>query len=472
MTVFAGDVDIDGIVDGDPEEPSDDETDPGALIGLNGARRKIELHAKPAEAFPVESCSDYHSWTVSLSVDSPGLVEFWDAPKDGNRVTDLTWQGYVGEGGQWQGEEIPSELHVQGVATGVVNVTLTCSVDDHLNLGGSTHTDNVLFLVKQVGLKSVTFLSPNGGGCYPVYADATGDAYGTPQWEDNSDDPANQGHLDGDAEDWDDDPADQQYPVCYESDKKLRVVVVFLAEPEEAFEGATIEGDGPDGLHFTAQLADFGAIGDKDYAYAGFDSDTVLTEGTVNWYHPLTIKWTLKEGGRSLSGSSANEVFVTLDAPECATLYRTVAYLACSNAGATTQPQALANTWAMFSQGTGEDEHPADVKAWNEDTRSYDRMLYYWTVDRGDDPEVVASNTGQLLQIANANGNCLAWVDIFHQALLVNNVAVLPVQVLPDVGVGGYKPKFIVKNVLWNDATPQYPGTPPWVDRRPRRGHQ
>ncbi len=147
VTVFAGDVDIDGIVDGDPEEPSGDETDPGALIGLNGARRKIELQAKPAEAFPVDSCSDYHTWTVSLSVDSPGLVEFWDAAEDGNRVTDLTWQGYFGEGGQWQGEEIPSELHVQGIVVGFVNVTLHCSADDHLNLGVSTHTDTVKFTV-------------------------------------------------------------------------------------------------------------------------------------------------------------------------------------------------------------------------------------------------------------------------------------------------------------------------------------
>ncbi len=106
----------------------------------------------------------------------------------------------------------------------------------------------------------------------------------TPQWQDNSDSALNQGHLDGDAEDWDDDPADHQYPVCYESGSNLKVTVMFLADPQEDFEDATIEGDGPEGLDFSAEEADFVTIGDKDYARVEFESSAAFLASKVDWF--------------------------------------------------------------------------------------------------------------------------------------------------------------------------------------------
>ncbi len=213
-----------------------------------------------------------------------------------------------------------------------------------------------------MGLKSVTFSSAEGGGFHDVYVDTTGAPYDTPHWEDNSDSAQNKGYLDGDAEDWDANPADHQYPVCYESLKKVRVTVLFLANPHAAFDGATIEGGDliGAGLHFGPTNVDFVTIGGKDYARAQIESADPLCN-VVDWYNPLEITWTLVAPDRSTAGTSANEMFVTLGAPLCATLYRTVAYLACHNGGAIDTSAALASTWAMFSTGTA----PANVCGWN-----------------------------------------------------------------------------------------------------------
>ncbi len=124
----------------------------------------------------------------------------------------------------------------------------------------------------------------------------------------------------------------------------------------------------------------------------------------------MEIKWTLRSEGRVLVEKSVNEVFVTLVAPECDTLYRTVAYLACSNTGAEDEDVALAHTWNLFSTGSG----PADVCGWNDETRSYDRPLHYY-LERGPG--------GALADLlADGDGQCSAWAELLWESLLVNGV--------------------------------------------------
>jgi hypothetical protein len=105
----------------------------------------------------------------------------------------------------------------------------------------------------------------------------------------------------------------------------------FLPDPREDFQGPTIEGVTDNGNYFLSTEAAFVEVGGKDYAQAEIESVDPLDANTVDRCHPLVINWTLQSGGRWLEGTSENEMFVTLGAPQCATLYRTMAHLACSN---------------------------------------------------------------------------------------------------------------------------------------------
>jgi hypothetical protein len=455
IQTFAGDEDVEGIENGNPEDPEqeDAETCPGVLIGWQGARKAISLSAIPAGFFPEEEPWDLHFWSANITTSGyGGEVEFWTAPEGGEQVTYLSWYGHE-LGGPWSCNPIPEALWVQGTEIGDVDVTFTVGINDHY-FGELHFSDTIKFAVREVGLKAVTFSAPQGGGFHDVCVDTTGAAYGTPHWEDNSDDPANLSHLDGDAEDWDANPADHQYPVCYESGKKMKVTVRFLADPREDFQGATIEGVTDNGNYFlSTEVEQFVEVDGKDYAEVEIESVDPLAANTVDWCHPLVINWTLRAGGRWLEGTSENEMFVTLGAPQCAKLYRTVAYLACGHPYAQNEAEALANTWAMFSQGTGDDEHPADVCAWNEDHRTYDRKLYYWKV--ANTPQ---STTFRLLE--DANGNCDAWVNLLQDALLANGVEVIPILVFSYEYPADTN--FVVNKVGWDETNPDFPNEPIW----------
>ncbi|MFO7957123.1 MAG: hypothetical protein R6X33_08465 [Candidatus Brocadiia bacterium] len=147
--------------------------------------------------------------------------------------------------------------------------------------------------------------------------------------------------------------------------------------------------------------------------------------------------------------TSKNETFITLDDPECDTLYRTVAYLAGVEEGAQEEGEALTNTWSAFAPVSGQD----DVCAWNEETDDYDRPLYYWQ-----DQNPVSTVSG-LLQ--GANGNCDAWTRLFRESLRVNGADVERIVVRPPAFQGGPSDprlyRLVIKNVDFKD--PSYPGT-------------
>ncbi len=427
-----------------------------AYLAVNGPRKEVTLGWSPA------GVGERHYMTLSHDA---GLVVYATETAE-DPMTVSSWDDYDEE--NWA--QRPTSVWVAGTQAGVRQLTMTFSAQNNMgpeptqDWRGGESVATVTFTVCDCGLKSVTFADPAGGGYHAVYVDA-GAAYGTPQWQDNSDSALNQGHLDGDAEDWDDDPADHQYPVCYESGSNLKVTVMFLADPQEDFEDATIEGDGPEGLDFSAEEADFVTIGDKDYARVEFESSAAFLASKVDWFPGMEIKWTLRSEGRVLVEKSVNEVFVTLVAPECDTLYRTVAYLACSNTGAEDEDVALAHTWNLFSTGTG----PADVCGWNDATRGYDRDLHFWKV-----ANTTESTTADLL--SSANGNCDAWAHIFRDALRANGVTVNRVVVLPMDYVANHPEytRLVVKNVEWDDADPEFPGDDPWkygdddIDKTPQ----
>jgi hypothetical protein len=416
-------------VDLDIEDvPEPQEEDPGGFIALGGPRKKILLSATPDDSGPIKL----------EVVHGADKVDIYADPTGGDPLTgeDLTWTTV---------QEMPGQLWVQAekASGGLGDVELKLSFDaDHAY-------ESVKLTVCEVGLKSVTF---SGADFHPVCVDTTGQAYGIPHWVDNSD------PLNGNATD----EGDEENPVCYVRADTPIATVRFLASPPGAFTGARIGGDGPGALDFPETRAAFVQDEGKWYAEAQIPSSDNLPD-EVHRYAPLTVEWTLTsdEPGGASAGQSHNEAFVTLATPQCAKLYRTVAYLATALGGATDEATALDNTWAMFSTGTG----PKDVCAWNDATRAYDRKLYYWLFVA--EPESLMANfTPELLQ--RANGTCQAWVDLFHQVLLVNQAGpqevVKPVRVLPFGHTQGHDADFrlVVRNVEWSDD-PDYPADPPWI---------
>jgi hypothetical protein len=238
------------------------------------------------------------------------------------------------------------------------------------------------------------------------------------------------------------------YPVCFTRNTKMKTSVAMVLKPIEAFGGnLKIQGDRADNLDIPATPATAG------------DDKATITNATcqapfpnyVTRYDTLDITWSLStDGGQTWQqvGTSKNETFITRVDPECDTLYRTVAYLACVVEGAQEEGEALTNTWSAFTPVTGDD----DVRAWNEETDGYDRPLYYWQTagdpDNPDDPDHPVSTVPELLE--TTNGNCDAWTRLFREALRVNGADVDRIHVRPYHGIGPDR-WLVVKHVQFLD---------------------
>ncbi len=448
IIIYACNLTVEDIEDDDPQDPAnlpDAELDPGALIAVDGARRQITLNVLPAGAFPESEPDDGHCWSLTLSASPSGPVEFWDAAEDGNEVTTLGW---VGEYGPWHGDTIPSTLHVQGVDAGETTLTLTCHIDDHYdgNVQGASsgnHTDSALFDVEEVGLKSVTFADPAGGGYHAVYVDA-GAAYGTPQWQDNSDSALNQGHLDGDADDWDDDPADQQYPVCYESGKKLKVTVYFLAEPEEEFE----RGDHRGRRARRPGLRPRGG-GLRDRRRQRLRLRHVRVEdgtdgGDGELVRPADDQVDA-EGGRPVPVRQQRQRDVR-DAGRPAVRQRSTGRWRTWRAATRELPLRRRR-----SRTRGRRLAPGTSAHGTTTAGRTDRALHYYLEENG------YTTVAQLL--VHADGQCFAWASLFRDSLAGNGITSSGLtEVVPPSGCY----EFGVKNIGFDDADPDYPAEEIW----------
>ncbi|MFO7956361.1 MAG: hypothetical protein R6X33_04625, partial [Candidatus Brocadiia bacterium] len=282
---------------------------------------------------------------------------------------------------------------------------------------------------------------------HTVHVDTSGSAYDAPHWQDNSEPP------DGDAED--DEDNDRMYPVCFTRDTKMKTSVRMVVKPVAAFGyNLEIKGDGPGNLDIAAASADI--VGDT--ARLSNATCEAAFPNYVTRYDTLDIVWSLStDGGQTWQevGTSKNETFITrVDPPQDLTLYRTVAYLACVEEGATEEGEALTNTWSAFAPVSGQD----DVCAWNEETDDYDRPLYYW---QDQNP---ASTVSGLLQ--GANGNCDAWTRLFRESLRVNGADVDRIAVRPPFGDPASYFRLVIKNVTFDEQNPDHPNSPPWIYSR------
>ena len=162
---------------------------------------------------------------------------------------------------------------------------------------------------------------------------------------------------------------------------------------------------------------------------------------------PFAVAWSLSRddgGSWHQMPPSENEMFVTLAEPDCAVLYRTVAYLACGHGNATDPSDVLTNTWWMFSTGSG----PRNVNGWDEASRGYSRPLHYYL--ESNDYTTVA----KLLE--HGDGQCGAWALLFRDSLRTNGVS--------GPGIKMVRPTecdwFGVREIDFGNPT--YPDAPIW----------
>jgi len=281
------------------------------------------------------------------------------------------------------------------------------------------------------GNKAAAWGVPSCGGCRATAAGSEGDTQ-------------THGH-DGDV----DDVGDHQSPVCFVRDTKMAATVKVAVSPAACLSGAVrIRGDGPGNLDFPATVA---TVGGGTATITAVVCESPFPNN-VQRYDPLDIRWEvlIEDGGNrpAVPTRSKNEVFVTLEEPQCATRFRTVLYLATQNGG-TDYDTCLTNTWGMFSTGAG----PANVKAWNPAGKQYDRPLHYYQNHSGD---YVTTAAGLL---ANGNGQCHSWAELFKEALVANGVPnVMRTRVRPPVGFF----RLGVKNVAFDYVAPAYPAYHPW----------
>ena len=236
------------------------------------------------------------------------------------------------------------------------------------------------FNVVSVILSNVSFT----GGNHPVCNDADGSPYPTAQWTPVT-----------------------NYPVCYTRNTTMTVQPLFVVVPASFSGPVLVKGisSGP-------------KLPVKNTLPSPLMESTTKFAKKVDFLNPMTIDWQCSlDNGKHWHdiATSANKVYVTLNDPTCATLFHTVVHLACSKTGATDANAAVANTWSLFSTGSG----PKDVQAWDGYKLTYyaEGIPYYAPPDHSG-PQIT---TAGLLNVGN--GQCTAWQALLHDTFGANGIA-------------------------------------------------
>src|SRR5207247_4917181 len=130
-----------------------------------------------------------------------------------------------------------------------------------------------------------------------------------------------------------------------------------------------IRGTQADGFNVPATTLSL--VSGNLYQANNIEVTTAFSANLTAFYDTFDIDWEISRDGSTWesAGTSSNQIYVSLRNSGPTKLFRTVVNLACSNPGATGAPSAVANTWALFTDGSG---GPSNVKTWN------GRTLYYY----------------------------------------------------------------------------------------------
>ena len=146
-------------------------------------------------------------------------------------------------------------------------------------------------------------------------------------------------------------------------------------------------------------------------------ADTVLTTNTVDFYNPMSIKWSYAAQQANqplqflLAGISTNEVYVNWKEPQTANLFHTVVDVACRNAvGRTVESNIVAGIWSDFNgpiPGVKKFDG-AEMQYWG----AFAWSNRYNPSVCGDTPDLVKY----------ADGKCGAWARFYINTLEVHGV--------------------------------------------------
>ena len=304
----------------------------------------------------------------------------------------------------WSPTSMPAELYVEGYATSGAMRDVTLTLSYILNGTQVLATDSVTATVVSIGLKSVAF---SGDSRQSVRKDDNSGDY-APMWEDPWFPYPDYDGL-----------GNTENPVCYVRNNKMQLTPTYEFAPAGVLGDSVVMGGvGPDGMNFPAIEVAVSAMQTSVWAV---QECTVALANQVAHYSRMAFDWLMTCANPKIvidPAESDNEVFVTLNTPQCSPRFRTVLHLATKNGG-TDADSCWAGTWQSFGTGSA----PADVCAWDETAKNYTtRKLYYYLGDgyAPDPPGGGVDDTPKLL--AYVDGQCTAWADMFVECLKSNGI--------------------------------------------------
>ncbi len=241
---------------------------------------------------------------------------------------------------------------------------------------------------------------------------------------------------------WKDTP-ELRYPYLFKAGGTVRIVKAKW-KIENPVEDATykVEGTGPDGMKFTK--SDLKASNEEEIEITNVDASQALGNA-VRFYDTFDISWkiSVNDGEDTDAGLSQNPIYVCLG-PVLVSPYLTTVDLACFTSGATTAGEALANTWALLSDGSN---RPTNFEAWNETAQNWTRKLYYYKAGTSFGANAVG-DTASLLQSTDSTGQCMTWASLMKDALSLNGVTTIPCVAIPK-----RNDRFLVKDWEFGAST-------------------
>jgi len=257
--------------------------------------------------------------------------------------------------------------------------------------------------------------------------------YDAPHWKD--------GNNDGDA----DDPGERKYPIAYVRDTPPSIAGKIKVKPSglTALSGfsAKIKVTGPGNIIIDETAA---ATLDTDELELIATPSSGNFEDEIDYLNPMTLSWEVEVNDKDHwceAGETDNRTYVTLGVPTTALRQETLFDLGCRNADGESVI-GLARD-AMFGEFTDQQVNRLDGV-----------QMTYWVNN-----QMGCTDTPDLLQRSDGNGNCQSWGGLFRDILRTHGIAADRIRVWPknnDTSV-------IVKN--WSfTSPPSGPPNHPYVD--------
>ena len=270
------------------------------------------------------------------------------------------------------------------------DVVITPLKTGFVEQGGSLPVDSAL----QLKLTSVTF---NGSGYHDIISEGvntntfqSGLPYPTPHWLTNED----TGTI-------------QSSPALYASGNRVQTTTGFKVANYGSFP-VVVKGEASGGI------TSFTLWGTNSPNGPNWTIDTIadkpLATNMVDFYNPMTIKWSYAAATTNqplkfaYAGTSTNKIYVSLREPTADTLTLTTVHIACANAvGMSADSNIVQAIWQNFSS--------LNVKR-----QSDGSILGYWLTP---DPQGGGDSFSLILY---SDGTCGSWANLFLDAQKVHNI--------------------------------------------------